>query len=186
MRPLLALLLGTAPALAECPPAPDIAAPADAVIERLQDAPDAAAAQRIGRELWALWTRAPDPRAQALLDEGMGRRDALDLAGATVAFDALVAYCPDYAEGWNQRAFAAFLRGDHAAALSDLDRALALAPRHVAALSGRGLTLIAQGRIAEGQVDIRAALALNPWLSERRLLDLDPATGRPRPLQTDL
>ena len=180
------LLLSCAPAWAACPPSADVGEAAAAVIERLRAAPDARAAQRISGDLWRLWTRAPDERAQALLDEGMGRREAFDLPGAARALDALVAYCPDYAEGWNQRAFVAFLRGDHEAALPDLDRALALRPRHVAALSGRGLTLIALGRIVEGQDDIRAALALNPWLAERRYLSLDPLTGRPRPPQTDL
>ena len=175
MRPiLLALTLAAGPALADCPTAPDIASDAHAVIERLRDAPNGYAAQRISADLWALWTRAPDGHAQSLLDEGMERRAAFDLDGARAALDELVAYCPDYAEGWNQRAFVNFLAGRHDAALPDLDRALDLAPEHVAALSGRGLTLIAMGRIAEGQDDIRAALELNPWLSERRYLTLEP------------
>jgi tetratricopeptide (TPR) repeat protein len=93
-----------------------------------------------------------------------------DRAGAMAAFGALIDYCPDYAEGWNQRAFLAYLGGDFAAALPDLDRALSLRPRHVGALSGRALVLIALGREAEGYETLRAALELNPWLAERRLL----------------
>jgi tetratricopeptide (TPR) repeat protein len=181
MRFTAVLLLASTPALAECPAAPDISVRMDGLIAEARSAPDPDVARAVSGRMWAEWTRAPDARAQALLDEGMGRRAAFDLRGARAAFDALIDYCPDYAEGWNQRAFANYLAGQPAAALPDLDRALALRPRHVAALSGRGLTLIALGRVADGQDDIRAALELNPWLAERRFLALDPEGGPPDP-----
>ena len=177
MRAVWILPLLAVPAFAECPVGPDVSTETEAIYERLAAAPGPGAAGLIAAELWAHWTRAPDPRAQELLDEGMERRRAFDFAGARIALDALVERCPDYAEGWNQRAFVAFLTENHDDALSDLDRALSLNPRHVAALSGRGLTLIALGRIEEGQADIRAALEMNPWLAERSLLDLDPRDG---------
>ncbi|MEM8822012.1 MAG: tetratricopeptide repeat protein [Pseudomonadota bacterium] len=180
-RSLIALVFLPLPALADCPVAPDITGAMDGLLAEVQAAPNQQAARQISNKMWEQWTRAPDARAQALLNEGMGRRAASDLRGARRIFDDLVTYCPDYAEGWNQRAFASFIAGDHDAALADLDRALALRPRHVAALSGRGLTLIALDRIAEGQADIRAALALNPWLTERRFLALDPEGGPPDP-----
>ncbi|MEM7710893.1 MAG: hypothetical protein AAF264_09140 [Pseudomonadota bacterium] len=180
-RVLIALALSPLPAWADCPAAPEIGAAMDDLLAEVQAAADERVARDVSGRMWAEWTRAPDARAQALLDEGMSRRAAFDLDGARTAFDALIDYCPDYAEGWNQRAFASFIGGDHASALTDLDRALALRPRHVAALSGRGLTLIAMDRIAEGQDDIRAALELNPWLSERQFLSLDPDGGPPDP-----
>lgn len=176
-----ALALFPMPAVAVCPDAPDITTAMDGLLAEIRAAPSAEAAQGISARMWAEWTRAPDDRAQDLLDEGMARRAAFDLLGARSVFDTLIEYCPDYAEGWNQRAFASFIAGNHAAALADLDKALALRPRHVAALSGRGLTLIALDRIAEGQADIRAALDFNPWLSERRFLALDPEGGPPDP-----
>lgn len=169
---LLALSLALAgPAAAEdCPPGPDVAARADGLHERLAVAPDPGAAARLSAELWALWTRAPDPAAQALLGRGMGAIRAGDLLGAERVLGRLVEYCPDYAEGWNQRAFARFLAGRHEAALGDLDRALGLSPRHLGALTGRGLVLVHLGRDAEAHETIRQALRLNPWLSERALL----------------
>ena len=173
VAPLLATLLAGA-ARADCPAAPDISAEVDALLADLARAGSQMEARPFSGAMWALWTQAPDADAQDLLDEGMARIGTADLAGAAKAFDALTDYCPDYAEGWNQRAFVAFLREDYAAALPDLDRAIALRPRHVAAISGRGLTLIGMGRIREGQDAIRDALALNPWLAERRYLDLAP------------
>ena len=126
----LAFLLAPAGALA-CPAPPDHTAALDALFDRVQAAESARAAQLVSNEMWELWADAPDSHAQELLDEGMTRRAAHDLAGAIKAFDALVDYCPDYAEGYNQRAFANFIRRDYAAALPDLERALALSPRHL-------------------------------------------------------
>ena len=69
-----------------------------------------------------------------------------------------------------KRAFALFLKRDFDLALADLDRALERSPMHIAALSGKGLTLIGMGREDEGRAILREALELNPWLPERHLL----------------
>ncbi len=172
MRFILALLLMTQTALAEdiCPPVPDHTAERARIMVILAHARDVTEAQFMANQLWLIWTDAPDDRAQALLDEGMDRRIGYDYAGSRAVLDELVAYCPDFAEGWNQRAFAAFLAQDYAAALADLDVALGIMPDHVAALSGKALTLFGMGRDAEAQVVLRAAVKLNPWLGERALL----------------
>ena len=177
LRLVAILLLAGGAALAQgagCPPPPDREVERRALMAQLRAAPGPAEAQRASRALWAIWTDAPDARAQATLDRGMGLLARGDLGRAAEAFDALVAYCPDYAEGYNQRAFAAFLRRDFAAALADLDRALALSPEHLGALSGRALTLMGLGRMEEGQAQLREALRLNPWMAERALLDRPP------------
>ncbi|SDZ60554.1 hypothetical protein SAMN05444004_13023 [Jannaschia faecimaris] len=153
---------------------PDIGTDIDGLIAMVQDAPNEGAARVISGRMWEFWAKAPDARAQSLLDDGMARRSSFDLAGAIAAFDLLIEYCPDYAEGYNQRAFANFIREDFAAALPDLDRAIELQPRHIPAMAGKGLTLIQMGRIRDGQVEIRRAVALNPWLSERFYLTLEP------------
>lgn len=166
---LAAMISG--PALAQtCPDAPDHSAALGSLLQSVQQAPNEAAARQISNDMWQYWADAPDDYAQELLDEGMSRRASYDYDGAMVALDALVAYCPDYAEGYNQRAFVNFLRQDFAAALPDLDRAIELSPRHVAAIAGKALTLVGLERKAEAAVSLREALALNPWLSERALL----------------
>jgi len=168
---LVATLLAVAlPAAAECPPHDLETAREAGLIEDLRQAPDADAARDINAALWALWTDAPDRRAQELLDSGMARMRMGDLRNAEKAFDELVAYCPDYAEGYNQRAFANYLRHDFAAALVDLEIALELSPRHIGALSGKALTLMGLGRDREALAAIEAALALNPHLSERSIV----------------
>ncbi|WP_372886360.1 tetratricopeptide repeat protein [Shimia sp.] len=178
MKPVLfALLLFFAarPALAqECPSPPDHSRAQDALIARIQGAQDEISARVLFNDLWQYWADAPDERAQEILDSGMRKRASWDLLGALEDFDRLIAYCPQYAEGYNQRAFVNFLRRDYTVALPDLERAIALSPRHIAAHSGRALTLFGLGRAEEAQAALAAALALNPWLPERTLASPAP------------
>ena len=177
MKWILLFCLLAQPALAElCPAAPDHSERIDTIIAELGVAPTELDARVLSDEVWTLWIDAPDDRAQAMLDEGMRKREGYDFLGARDTLDELVEYCPDYAEGYNQRAFASLLRQDYAAALFDLDRTLEINPRHFAALSGRALTLMGLGRMEEAQASLRAAVALNPWLRERSLLTPAPGT----------
>lgn len=172
MMRIMALLLAAGAAGAQdCPPPPDREAERRALMAELRAAPGPAEARRASRALWEIWADAPDERSQAMLDLGGALIAGRRLDAARAALDELVAYCPDYAEGWNQRAFAAFLARDFAAALEDLDRARELSPEHLGVLSGRALTLIGLGREEEGRAQLREAVRLNPWLAERALLD---------------
>ena len=163
-------LLTAAPIRAGCPEAPDHSAEFKELVAAVQKAPNEAAARIFTNRMWELWADAPDEIAQAMLDRGMARRGGYDFLGALNDLDKLVDYCPDYAEGYNQRAFVNFIQRDYPRTLVDLDRALALSPSHIAARSGRALTLLGLGRINEARTDLQAALTLNPWLSERHLL----------------
>jgi tetratricopeptide (TPR) repeat protein len=179
MKWILPLSLMAAPAFAQtCPPVTDHSQRAAEIVLALGEARGQGEAQILTQELWGIWTDAPDEVAQAMLDEGMSRRAGFDFLGARNVLDRLVEYCPDYAEGYNQRAFANYLSSNFGAALADLDRALEITPNHIAALSGKGLTLMGLGRNEEAQAALRAAVEMNPWLQERALLD--------EPMPTDL
>ncbi|MDX1780632.1 MAG: tetratricopeptide repeat protein [Thalassovita sp.] len=173
-RVIIFLCMFAAPGASACPAPPDHADALADLFEQVQQAPNEYQARLITNDMWALWADAPDEMAQEVLDRGMRKRRAFDLIGALDDFDRLIAYCPDYAEGYNQRAFVRFLQQDYARALDDLDRAIALSPAHVAALSGKALSLMGLGRMEEGQAVLRLALALNPWLPERHLLQPPP------------
>lgn len=174
---LAVALLGTSLATgaqAACPEAPDHADAESQVLTQLARAPNAAKGQDIAAGLWRLYLDAPDRAAQTLLDEGMAHRRYGDLEASLGVLDELIAYCPGYAEGWNQRAFTRYLQGQFEGALADLDEALRLNPRHVPAMSGKALTLIGMGRGEAAQSVLRQALKLNPWLPERAYLVSDP------------
>jgi len=140
------------------------------LLAQVQAALSEGASREFAGQMWQIWMQAPDARAQGLLDGGLARFREFDFVRARGAFDALIEYCPDYAEGYNQRAFVSYLQQDYVRALADLDAALVRNPRHIAALSGRALTLLDMGRDDEGQAALRAALKLNPWLVERSRL----------------
>ena len=164
------LLCGSQVAAETCPANPDHDEELSRILGELRVSRGTIEAGLLSDQLWQLWTDAPDQRAQDLLDEGMQRRSRFDLAGAARVLDELVSYCPDYAEGYNQRAFANYLRRDFVSALEDLDRTLEIIPDHIGALSGKSLTLMGLGRTDEAQESLRQALDLNPWLPERTLL----------------
>ncbi|MEO0938593.1 MAG: tetratricopeptide repeat protein [Pseudomonadota bacterium] len=166
----LIFALFATPAAADCPPGRDKTPELQALVDKANAAQSEAAARGVAGEMWAVLLRAPDGTAQDLLDRALSRRDSYDFRGARSELDKLIAYCPAYAEGYNQRAYIAFLRGEFEAALPDLDAALRLQPLHVGAQSGRALTLMNLGRIAEARRQMLAALENNPWLSERALL----------------
>lgn len=177
----LAFLACPSVALAEqetCPPPPEIDAALDVLIAEGQSATTYMVGRDALRDMWALWTAAPDGWSEELLDVAQERIAIADYQGALWGLDELVAYCPDWAEGWNQRAYVRFMQGEYDAALADVERAIALSPRHIAALSGKGITLRRMGREAEGDIFLREAVALHPWLPERGLLD--PPAGAPR------
>lgn len=164
------LLLSAAPVLASCPAAPDIRTELDALIEQARSAQNDVAGREASSAMWQLWLMAPDEVAQEMLDQGMQQRASFDFLGAIKSFDALVDYCPDYAEGYNQRAFVNFLSGNYDKALVDLDMALELSSDHVGAQSGRALTLMNLGQKEQARQQLIEALENNPWLSERFLM----------------
>lgn len=171
MRILIPFLILCTPAWATCPAAPDHRENLDRLFSEIQAAPNQSEGLALAKGLWQYWADAPDEVSQKILDRGMTRRSGFDFLGALSDFDTLIAYCPDYAEGYNQRALVNFLRADYEAVLPDLDRAISLSPRHVGAIMGRMATLMALGRRVEAQIDLNRGLALNPWLPERALIE---------------
>lgn len=175
MRAFLVLLALSQPLHAETCPAPlDQSAAFDGLFDSVRTVGSQLEAEVLSQQMWQLWTQAPDAKAQALLDRGMEKRAGFDFMGALEALDALVAYCPDYAEGWNQRAFVHFLRQDFPSAREDLTMAKSINPRHVGVLTGLALTYIGLGQDADAQDALAAAVELNPWVKERHLLRAPP------------
>ncbi len=171
MRLILVLFFLASPAFAEeCPAVADHVDEVDGIIANMAIARDQTEAAQLNDSLWRIWMAAPDDTAQDLLNRGMQKRGEANYAASTQILDELVTYCPDYAEGYNQRAFTNYMAQDYATALTDIDRALAIEPNHLGALTGKALTLIGLDRMEEAQSILREALVLNPWLSERRLL----------------
>ena len=168
-RALLALLLAlffAVPAFAD--EAADKAA-LDKLFVELHDAPDAAAANAISNQIWAVWTTPSDPVLAARVRDVMEARALMDFETGIKLLDQLILDYPDYAEGWNQRATLYYMIGDFEASIADCAKVLELEPRHYGALSGRALMYLQMGKRSLALRDMKAALALHPFLAEKQL-----------------
>lgn len=143
---------------------------------QLAAATSEAQARAIADDIWAIWTQPDDPVLAARVKEIMTAGGLAGPASQLPLIDALVADYPDYSEGWNMRATAYFLRGAYDQSLSDIEKTLALEPRHFGALAGKALIFHTLGKRDEALEAIRAALDIHPWLAERGLF---PELGSP-------
>jgi tetratricopeptide (TPR) repeat protein len=117
-------------------------------------------------QIWKLWQQSGSPELDAAMQHAvlvMGQVPAL----AMPILDDIVARAPNWAEGWNKRATVLYLMGEYDRSLTDIDRVLALEPRHFGALAGMGLIRIEKGETREALAAFRRALAVNPFLRER-------------------
>jgi len=121
--------------------------------------------------IWRLWfDQSPTADIRSWLDAGIERRDAYDYEAAEKHFDKVVMAAPDYAEGYNQRAFIRFLRDNFSAAKIDLEKTLELEPKHFGAMSGLFHVLFRQNKQDEAMRSLQQAVTVHPWLKERSAL----------------
>jgi tetratricopeptide (TPR) repeat protein len=166
--------LATGPAMAQGAPPPT--APSEDAQTRARQLDDlfanlkAAKTQEDGEaivaQIWQVWQHSGNPELDAAMERAtliMGQVPALALP----VLDDIVARAPGWAEGWNKRATVLYLMGEYARSLADIDRVLALEPRHFGALAGLGLIRIEKGEPREALAAFRRALAVNPFLRER-------------------
>lgn len=136
------------------------------LFERLLDGDlEQSAAREIEEQIWSLWQPSGSDTTDLLLQrvEHLLAEDAYD--PAINLLDEVVSLSPDYAEGWNKRATAHFMRDDYKAALHDVERTLRLEPRHFGAWSGLGTILLAMGEDARALHAYQKALKINPHLT---------------------
>ena len=97
--------------------------------------------------------------AQQAMDEGKNEA-ALDW------LDQVVLLRPDFAEGWNRRATLHFLMNNYSKSMVDIERTLALEPRHFGALSGLGAIFLSLDKKELAHDAYRKALDVYPMLRD--------------------
>jgi Flp pilus assembly protein TadD len=172
----MALLLLAAP-LRAAEPLPPMAGISDsaakervALLAALAATKNDAEARVAEDRLRAFWRGFADEQSRRLLDASRKAQLEFDYGHALVAMQELVRHQPDFAEGWNEYGYVLFLAGNYDASLAAIDKVLALEPMHYAALAGKGIILIQQGKDADAQAPLKRALAIDPWLKERNLI----------------
>jgi len=180
---LFVLVAGLAAALPADPgraqAQPDAAAKArrlDELFSRLKSIQDEGEGDALVAEIWGEWGRSGTPELDDKMQQASTAMSQGILLLALPAFTYLVQAAPNWAEAWNKRATALYLAGQLELSLADIDRVLALEPRHFGALAGMGLIYADKGQYREALAAYRRALAVNPFLKER--LQLIPALER--------
>jgi len=118
----------------------------------------------IENQIWEIWLKSGDENVDALMSIGVAALDNADLSQAYQAFDRIVHLAPNFAEGWNKRATVLYYMGRYKESLSDIEKTLALEPRHFGALSGRGLCDVELKQEKEALDAFEQALAVNPHM----------------------
>ncbi len=157
---------GAPPPAAPSEDAPARAQQIDDLFARLETVKAQEDGDEIVGQIWKLWQQSGSPELDAAMQHAvlvMGQVPAL----AMPILDDIVARKPDWAEAWNKRATVLYLMGEYDRSLADIDRVLALEPRHFGALAGMGLIRIEKGETREALAAFRRALAVNPFLRER-------------------
>ena len=136
----------------------------EGLFARLKLAANAEAAQGVEQSIWHIWIQSDDTAIRLLMAEGLEAMARRDLRAALGKFDQTVKIAPDFAEGWNKRATVHYLLGNYGESLHDIDKTLALEPRHFGALSGRGLVLLELERPDLALKSFESALEIHPRL----------------------
>lgn len=134
----------------------------DALFTRLQISSDSQQLRFVEASIWEIWMQHDNEDVQQLLIMGTNRMNAGQYPEALLIFTQLAQAEPDFAEVWNKRATLYYMMGDMDASLADIERTLALEPRHFGAISGRGLIEISREQFSTARDTFTELLAIHP------------------------
>jgi len=112
--------------------------------------------------LWAVWFRADSPENNQMLDQVRVLIGRQQFKEAEALATHLIAIAPNFAEAYNQRAFAYFLQGRLAESASDCERVLTRNPFHIGAVEGLAKCQLGLDRPRDALKSLRRALKLRP------------------------
>ena len=160
---LLAASITAGPSLQAAEPAapqenaaPDLSTPRqrlDTLFSELKRESDADKARDISDRIRIEWQESGSATINLLMLWATKAMETNRQAAALDMFDQVVALSPDYVEGWNQRATLHFQMGNFRKSMSDINRVLAIEPRHFGALAGMATILTSAG---EDELALRA------------------------------
>ncbi|UOQ98611.1 tetratricopeptide repeat protein [Hymenobacter sp. 5317J-9] len=144
----------------------------DDLFAQLRTATAPAEIEALQSGIWQLWLSSGDAALDKELEAGMRAMQAEDHTLAIALFTHILQINPDFAEAWNKRATAHYLRGEYKASLEDIAETLLREPRHFGALWGKAgiLRQLGDYRRALRTLDRLAALCAHlPGLPEQQL-----------------
>ncbi len=118
----------------------------------------------IEAQIWHVWSLTNDPTVDRVLAGGTAAMNSRAFDAALASFNTVIEMKPEFAEGWNKRATLYYLMGEYALSITDVERTLALEPRHFGALSGLGLIHMTLENPAQALDAFERSLAVHPHL----------------------
>ena len=134
----------------------------DSLFSQLQITGSGQKARTIEKFIWKIWRESGDESVDQLMVDGVKAMGGGNYEGALIAFNSIVKGAPNFAEGWNKRATLYWLMGDFEKSVEDINRTLALEPRHFGALSGLAMIRESQERPLDALQAFERALEIYP------------------------
>jgi tetratricopeptide (TPR) repeat protein len=134
----------------------------DSLFSQLQITGSGQKARTIEKFIWKIWRESGDESVDQLMVDGVKAMGGGNYEGALIAFSSIVKGAPNFAEGWNKRATLYWLMGDFEKSVEDINRTLALEPRHFGALSGLAMIRESQERPLDALQAFERALEIYP------------------------
>ena len=138
----------------------------DTLFAELKRERDPDKAREISNQIRVEWQDSGSATVNLLMQWASKAVETNRQATALDIFDQVITLAPHYVEGWNQRATLHYQMGNYRKSMSDINRVLAIEPRHFGALAGMAAILTAAGK---------DELALRAW---EQFLDIYPADRR--------
>ncbi len=134
---------------------------AAALVDALRDE-DEEVRELAEQALWALWGRSGDPGVDARLQRGTALMGEGHLEESIAIFSTIITEQPDFAEAWNKRATALFLKGDYRASMADCAEVERRNPWHFGMMAGMGQIWLRLGELDKAEGWLVRALEVNP------------------------
>jgi tetratricopeptide (TPR) repeat protein len=135
-----------------------------ALVQRLQD-PDPVVNEMTEYAMWSIWLRMGRCKANHAVARGVEALSQKQFDQAIEQFTQAIELSPHFAEAYNQRAIAYYLKEEYESGIADSREAIARMDCHFGAWSGMGHCLASLGRLDEALAAYQRALEINPHLS---------------------
>lgn len=143
---------------ARAPATPEL----DALFERLRNAGDPHDRADAEQRIWTIWSSHEDADAARAMAAAITALEAGNLVVADRQLNTMIDRWPNWAEAWNKRATLRFIQEQDLGSLEDIERTLALEPRHFGALSGFGQICVRARDLGSALLAFEHAIAINP------------------------
>ena len=132
------------------------------LFDELQRTSDLNSIRNTENAIWQIWLQHENQDVMRLMEMGTQRMNYQRFNDALLIFSQIIENYPEFAEAWNKRATLYYIVGDLQASLEDIEKTLALEPRHFGALSGLGLVYVQRNELTKARETFEKLISIHP------------------------